>query len=71
MQDKELTQSETQPEVVATSEPQTEMQDVKSDVPPNPIEQAPPNQANSVEVPPVGTETNGEQGEDPGSRIRY
>ena len=46
------------------SEQQTEMQDVKPDVPPKPIEHTPPNQENPVEGQPVGTETNGEQGED-------
>lgn len=65
MQDQEPPQVETQSEVVTTSEAQTEMQDIKPDVPPNPIEQAPPNQVNPVEVPPVGADTNGEQGEVP------
>lgn len=62
MQDEEPTQSETEQEAVTASEPQTGMQDVKLDVPPNPIEQATPNQVNPEEVQPVGTETNGEQG---------
>ena len=69
MQDQELPQVEAQSDVVATSETQTEMQDIKPDAPPTPIELAPPNQATQVETPPVGTDTNREQGEDPGGVV--
>ena len=71
MQDKETTQDGSQAEVVATLDPQTEMQDVKTSVPHNAIEQSPTDQAKSTEVQPVGTETTGEHGEPPATRIRY
>ena len=63
MEMQETTQDGTQAKVVESSEPQTEMQDIKTDVPDNEIDHAAANQAESTEVQPVGTEATEEQGE--------